>query len=709
MSFSLRFAATVLAWVGAGWLAVILLIDGRHVVGLVLAAVTLAAMARPGIDLLDRWLPRAAALAAVFIVGTAAVVGLLVVQSRDLSAQADRLAAAVPARIEELEAGQLRDVLVEADVAGRVDEILGSLPTQVLVGTGDRLAAGRQAFELVLVVFLAIYALQSRQRLTDGLAAVIPGRHRRRVVATLGRSALQAGRYLDRTIALAVAAGVMGGTVAWALDLPGMVVLGVWVGAWSIVPLAGAVVGYAPIALLASGSGAGPLAMAVTAAVAWAALEWAVGRRLFRSVSRPGPLLATVALMAGIQLGWLVGVVVALFVTALLVSFAEDWGAAADEGVVPLPAEPSGPPPWIGGAPEGRRGIHLDRLDPRSAAVAVALVAVAAAVLDAAGHAAPVVTRVALGLTLAVALHQVVDLLTDHTPLGRRSAAWVVIGGALAALVGFFVLALPSVIRNTVDLTADAPRIVDDLGRLPLVGGRLASSGALDRLHDAIDSVPDRLATDADPLQRALFTVGGALNATFWVLLVTATALNDGPRLVRLGLRLTPARRRARIEAALELVYRSVGRYGAGSALIATIAGSFVFGVALVLGVPLAALCGVWTALWNFVPQIGGYVGGVPLIVFAFAEGGTTGLVALVAYLVYWQVENRLIQPIVISRTVDLPAFVAMVVVLLGAAVAGVAGAVLATPAVGAAKLIATRWRSLPDGRVVSRGQPAAS
>ncbi len=247
-----------------------------------------------------------------------------------------------------------------------------------------------------------------------------------------------------------------------------------------------------------------------------------------------------------------------------------------------------------------------------------------------------------------------------------------------------------------------------DLGHLPLVGERLQASGALDRLHDVIDSFPDRLATDDGPFQRALFTVGGALNAAFWVLLVTATALNDGPRLVRLALRLAPPRRQARIEAALRLVYRSTGRYGAGSALIATIAGTVVFTIALVLGVPLAALCGVWTALWNVVPQIGGSVGGVPLIVFAFAEGGTTGLIALVAYLVYWQVENRLIQPIVISRTVDLPPFVAMVVVLFGAAVAGVAGAVLATPLVGAAKLIVTQWRSIPDGGGTSALRMAA-
>lgn len=527
---------------------------------------------------------------------------------------------------------------------------------------------------------------------------MIPSRQRQRVVDTLGRSAIQVGRYLDRTLALAVAAGLVGAAVAWGLDLPGVVVLGVWVGAWSIVPLAGTVVGYAPIALLASDAGAGPMAVALAAGVAWVVVEWAAGRWLFAHVSRPGPLLATVALMAGIQLGWLVGVVIALFVTALLVAFAEAWGAEP-EATAPTP--PVEPEPDEGTAvvrPGGRRGIHLDRLDPRSAGVALALVVAAAVVLDLLGHAAPVVTRVALGVTLAVALHQVVDLLTGHTPLGRRAASWVVTGGALTAVIGFLVLALPSVVRNTVDLTADAPRILDDLGRLPLVGQRLRSSGALDRLHDVIDSFPDRLATDDGPFQRALFTVGGALNAAFWVLLVTATALNDGPRLVRLALRLAPPRRQARIEAALRLVYRSTGRYGAGSALIATIAGTVVFTIALVLGVPLAALCGVWTALWNFVPQIGGYVGGVPLIVFAFAEGGTTGLIALVAYLVYWQVENRLIQPIVISRTVDLPPFVAMVVVLFGAAVAGVAGAVLATPLVGAAKLIVTQWRSLPDG-----------
>ena len=169
---------------------------------------------------------------------------------------------------------------------------------------------------------------------------------------------------------------------------------------------------------------------------------------------------------------------------------------------------------------------------------------------------------------------------------------------------------------------------------------------------------------------------------------MAATALNDGPRLVQMALRSVPGSRRGQVSGVLTLIHKSMGRYAAGSAFVASIAGSFIFVASLILGAPLAIVSAVWAALWNFVPQIGGYVGGAPFILFAFAQGGTTGIIALVTYLVYWQIENRLIQPIVISKAVDLSPFVAMAAVLLGAAIAGVAGAVLATPLVGAVKLV---------------------
>ncbi len=685
LSFSPRFVGIVLLWFAGAWFLLSLLSTGRHVVGMLLLAVTLAAMARPGVDWLDRTLPRALSIAAIFLTGTVAVVGLFVIQTRDLSSQAERLTEAIPARIQELENSRTREFLIEADVANRTAELLDGLPTQILAGTNDGFAAAQQGFELFLVVFLAIYALQGGGNLLRGMSRLLPEKRRTPVLSAFSESSRRAGRFVDRTLAGAVLGGVLGGFVAALLGLPGVVVLAVWVGAWSIVPMAGVIVGYAPIVLLAGGEGTGPLWFAVGAGVLWLVADHYLQRWATDSTVRPGPLLATVALIFGLQLGWMVGILISLFVMALLVALLDE-SSGARPATSTLPAAESLEPAVDRRL--GAAGVHFDRLDSRSAGTAVAAIVGLFLVLDMLRHAAPAPTWVVLGLTLAIGLHQVVDGLVRHSGVSRRWSAWFVTVGSLCLIGAFVLLAVPSIIRNTVDLTADLPQLITDLGRLPVIGGWLDSSGLLSRLDQAITGLPDQLAVDSSPLEAALITGGQSLHAAFWILLVAATALNDGPRLVRVALRSVPQRRRGQVSEVLSLVYQSIGRYAAGSALVASIAGSFIFVASLVLGAPLAVVSAVWAALWNFVPQIGGYVGGAPFIIFAFAQGGTTGIVAFIAYLVYWQIENRLIQPIVISKAVDLSPFVAMAAVLLGAALAGVAGAVLATPLVGAVKLV---------------------
>lgn len=716
--------ASVLAYLAVGWFAVLTVTRGRHVVGLILLAVTIAAMARPGVDALDRRVPRGLATAIVFLGGVAALATLLYVQTRDLSRQTERVIEAATTRVDELEAGWLRSFLVDVDVGARLRSLLDDLPTQVLAGTDDTVAAATQGFELLLVVFLAIYALQAGGRLIDAAAAAVPRRHRRRAVDAVRVALRSAGRYLDRTIAAAVLAGSSAGIVAALAGLPGAVVLAVWVGAWSIVPLAGVFVGYAPLIVLAGAAGTGPVVAMLAAGMLWLVADRFVQRWIARDTVRPGPLLATIALMVGIQVGWLVGVVIALFTVAFGVALAEALERArqtADDQTVddlavdgeragqtaddPADDGADAPEPSVGDmsslattVPGATSPLVIDRIDRRSAAFTLVTVVAIVAVLDLLRHSGAAPTRVVLGVTLAIALHQLVDALTRRTSLSRRAAAAIVTLTALALVAGFIVLALPSLVRNSVELTGDLPRILDDLARLPVVGGWLESSGTLDRIGTGIDELPDRLAADGTRLEGVVVSAGEALNAAFWILLVTAAALADGPRLVGIATGLVPDRRR--VGRLLELVYRAVGRYAAGSATVAAMAGAFVFTGALVVGVPLAALCGVWAAIWNFVPQIGGYVGGAPFIVFAFAEGGTTGLIAVIAYLVYWQLENRVIQPIVISKAVDLSPFVAMSAVLLGAAVAGVVGAVLATPLVGAVKLVVTELRGEADAGV---------
>ena len=84
----------------------------------------------------------------------------------------------------------------------------------------------------------------------------------------------------------------------------------------------------------------------------------------------------------------------------------------------------------------------------------------------------------------------------------------------------------------------------------------------------------------------------------------------------------------------------------------------------------------------------------------ALTTGTTKGVIILAVYLIYMQIENRVIQPVIVSKAVDIPPFVAMVAVLVGGAAAGVIGAVLVTPLVGVAKSLLNREASAPKALV---------
>jgi predicted PurR-regulated permease PerM len=322
----------------------------------------------------------------------------------------------------------------------------------------------------------------------------------------------------------------------------------------------------------------------------------------------------------------------------------------------------------------------------------VALVVALALVVDL----APVPAWIVIGVVLAMALDPLVGWLTDHTVLGRGFAVGVVVVALLAIVATMLVFAVPSIVESVRDLDDELPRIAADLERLPVIGDELAGRGVADRLQTTLEEAPDRLASDTGALERTLRSIGDGLVATFWILLITVTALIDGRR-VREGLRnLLPSNRRDRFDRVGTIVGDVVARYAVGSLVIAAIAGIAVFTIAVVGGVPLAPLLGLWAALSNFIPQVGGFLGGAPLVVLALTTGTSKGLVVLVVYLIYMQVENRVIQPVIVSKAVDIPPFVAMVAVLVGGAAAGVIGAVLVTPLVGVAKSLLNREASAP-------------
>ena len=216
-----------------------------------------------------------------------------------------------------------------------------------------------------------------------------------------------------------------------------------------------------------------------------------------------------------------------------------------------------------------------------------------------------------------------------------------------------------------------------------------------------------KLVTYAQSLSKPALTIGkGALSllielATIFILVLLL--LLDGPKMRRwiLG-QMAPARASAVTRVSAE-VNRAVAGYMLGNLLTSLIAGIVVFVTLMIVGVPYPLLWGLWVALVDFLPMIGGALAGIPTVLFAFTHSITAGIVTLVVFLVYTQVENHILNPVIMSKTVRISPLLVLIAVLVGASLGSLVGglfggfvaALLAIPLAGALQvLVREAWRA---------------
>ena len=164
-----------------------------------------------------------------------------------------------------------------------------------------------------------------------------------------------------------------------------------------------------------------------------------------------------------------------------------------------------------------------------------------------------------------------------------------------------------------------------------------------------------------------------------------------------------PTRRRADADRIGRLVYDVIGRYIAGTLFMAALGGIVMLTGALALSVPLAPLIAVWVAITNPIPQIGGFMGGAVFVLLAVTQGALVGVIALAIFLVYQQLENHVLQPLIIGRAVRLSPPATMVAALVGVSAGGLVGGLFAIPLLGATKAIYLSTR-FPEPEPESEG-----
>jgi predicted PurR-regulated permease PerM len=265
--------------------------------------------------------------------------------------------------------------------------------------------------------------------------------------------------------------------------------------------------------------------------------------------------------------------------------------------------------------------------------------------------------------------------------LRRGTAVLLIALAALVVVAGLLIAGLPSLVGQ---LNAFFHELPDQLARIQTHTG--VGDGATDPLLDTV--TPSNVAKVAAGLLSGASTLVGAVFAGITTALLTLFVLASLDRLRAGAYRLVVASRRERVQALAEGVQERVGGYLVGAVGIALIAGTTAFAWCAFVGVPYPLLMSIVVALFDLIPQIGATIGSTIVIVAALTQSIGLALATLVFFCCYQGLENWVIYPRVMSRAVSISNLAAIVAAMIGWAVLGVLGVLLAVPAYASVQLL---------------------
>ncbi len=271
----------------------------------------------------------------------------------------------------------------------------------------------------------------------------------------------------------------------------------------------------------------------------------------------------------------------------------------------------------------------------------------------------------------------------------RRSVAVTMVIVLFLVGVGLFVLAIVPVITEQVtQITDNAPGWLDQLQRNKRVQELDDRFNVIDKVRDYVQNGNFGQSIFGGVLGLGLRLLGALANG-FLIIVMTLYFLSSLDATKGALYRLAPASRRERVTKLGDRVVESVGGYVAGAFVVAACAGisSLIFLFIVGLGQYAVALAFV-VAILDVIPMIGATIGAVIVSAIAFATDVKIGLFCVIFYLIYQQVENYVLYPRVMSKSVDIPGAVTVIAALVGTALLGVVGALLAIPTAAAILLI---------------------
>ncbi|YAL84153.1 AI-2E family transporter [Dermacoccaceae bacterium W4C1] len=358
---------------------------------------------------------------------------------------------------------------------------------------------------------------------------------------------------------------------------------------------------------------------------------------------------------------------------------------AAGTGSHPASAETADPKPQQepNSSAYGPVGEALSRYSPFYLGFMAALgVAVAYTLVNLLGRLQTTLTILLIAFFLTLALNPIVEAFER-----RGASRAVAVLGVCAGLVGVFAIlawvVVPPLVNETTELINNAPGYAESFTEQKWVQD-------LDHDYQIGEKINEQVTAKSSDGAFVSQVFGGVLGAgravasglfqAFTVLVLTLYFLSSLPAVKRAAYAMVPASRRARVISLSEEIMRRVGSYAIGQVLVASINGICSWVMMTFLGIPYAAVLAVVVGFLGLIPMVGATLGALIVALVAFFVDPQKALVVGIYYVIYQQIENYVIVPKIMQRTVSVPGAVTVVAALAGGTLLGVLGALLAIP-----------------------------
>jgi predicted PurR-regulated permease PerM len=334
----------------------------------------------------------------------------------------------------------------------------------------------------------------------------------------------------------------------------------------------------------------------------------------------------------------------------------------------------------------GTPGEPINRRSPFMIGMLAAFgVAVAYGLIELIVGARSVLIIIGLALFIAAGLDPVVGWLVRHR-VPRWAAVLVVIGCAAGVAAGFLAAAIPPLAAEATSLAHQIPHYLHDLqDRNSELGKLNVKYHIQDRLTKLVTNGGGSLAGGVLGAGKLVLTTASSMLA---IVVLSIYFLAGLPRIKVFAYQLVPHSRRPRAILIGDEILAKVGGYVLGNFITSVIAGLGTYFWLLAFGIPYPLLLGLFVALLDLIPVIGSTVGGAVVSLVALTVSLPVALATLAFYVAYRLAEDYLIVPRIMGRTVQVPAIVSLIAVLIGGVLLGIIGAFVAIPVAAAIRLL---------------------